>query len=76
MGKDLRKGIWMPIQAGPRDAERTRQSNSSIVGSLKGDALCAPAEGAISGLMPGAQNIHEIDPKDGKDIALQNYQLP
>jgi len=68
MGQDLRKGLWLPIQA-TTEMQRDRGSHFFyIVAGLKPGVTQTQAEVELAAI---AQHIHQIDPEKGKDIAFR-----
>jgi predicted permease len=68
MGQDLRKGLWLPIQA-TTEMQRDRGSHFFyIVAALKPGVTPAQEQLELNAI---AQHIHQIDPEKGKDIAFR-----
>lgn len=68
MGQDLRKGLWLPIQATP-EMQRERGSHFFyIVAGLKPGVTPAQAQAELAAI---AQHIHQIDPEKGKSIEFR-----
>jgi predicted permease len=73
MGQDLHKGLWLPIQP-TTEMQKDRGSHFFfIVAGLKPGVTMAQGQAELAAI---AQNIHQVDPEKGKDIAFRiaSYQ--
>jgi putative ABC transport system permease protein len=72
MGQDLRKGLWLPMQA-TAEMQKDRGSHFFyIMAALKPDVTLAQGRAELAAI---AQHIRQVDPEKGKDIAFRiaNY---
>ncbi|HZD94796.1 MAG TPA: ABC transporter permease, partial [Candidatus Sulfotelmatobacter sp.] len=68
MGQDLRKGLWLPIQA-TAEMQRDRGSHFFyIMAALKSGVTPSQEQAELDAI---AQHIRQIDPKKGKEIAFR-----
>jgi putative ABC transport system permease protein len=68
MGQDVKKGLWLPLQATPEMQASRGESFFLIIGELRPGITLAQDRAELSAIV---QRIHELDPKAGSDLSFR-----
>jgi len=68
MGQDIKKGLWLPLQATPEMQGSRGESFFAIIGELRPGVTLAQDRAELSGIV---QRIHELDPKAASDLSFR-----